>query len=150
MENRRRRKLIDWQIQGRMIGLVVAAVFSTALVLGSFIWYCVEVILHLSQQAGVEAQFGELILGQIYYFGTLVILGLLAVLLLLILLTIRFSHRLAGPLYRIKKDLKKMRNSGKINVIYIRARDFHQELVRSLNHLLLDCRKKIEKKTEED
>ena len=150
MENRRRRKLIDWPIQGRMVGLVVGAVVLSAIVLGSFIWYCMEVIFHLSQHAGVDPQFGEMIVSQFYYFGTLVILGLVVVLLLLLLLTIRFSHRLAGPLYRVRKDLDKMRNSGKINVIYIRSRDFHQELVRSLNHLLLDCRKKIEKKNEED
>ncbi|MGM0380712.1 MAG: hypothetical protein ACQEP7_01885 [bacterium] len=150
MANRRKRKLINWSIQGRMVGLVVGAVLLTSLVLGSFIWYCIKVIDVLSRQAALRPEFREIISGQLFYFGILVILGILAVLILLILLTIRFSHRLAGPLYRVRQDLEQMRNSGKINVIYIRARDFHQELVRSLNHLLLECRKKIENANPEE
>jgi len=148
MQNRRKQKLIDWPIQGRILGLIIAAVLLTSLILGGFIWYCIEVINQFTYQVGVETALGELVISRLYYFGTLAVLGIIAVILFLLLLGIQFSHRLAGPLYRIRRDLEQMRRSGKINVIYTRAKDFHQELVRVLNHFLLDCRKQIKKNEE--
>ena len=141
MDNRRRQKIVDWAVQGRIIVLVLAGVLLTTVVFAGFTWYCVETIASISRSHPHVV--AENINAQLRYFGIMTFLGVLTVIVFLLLLAIRMSHRMAGPIFRIKKDLDQMRNSGKINIIYIRTDDFHGDAVRAINQMLLYCRKKI-------
>jgi nitrogen fixation/metabolism regulation signal transduction histidine kinase len=61
--------------------------------------------------------------------------------LLLMIFGLFYSHRMAGPLYRIQKNLKELKQGESVTEIQIRKNDHFQELVGLLNDLL----KKIKK-----
>ncbi len=140
MDNRRTKKIINPGIQGRILVLVLAAIILTVAMMGGFVWFCVQTIENLAQSHPYMdyATISE----NIRYFSVMSFLGILTLAIFLILLTVRLTHRMAGPIFRIKKEMDQMRSSGKINIIYIRSDDFHQDVVRSINQFLLYCRKK--------
>lgn len=145
MENRRSRKIVNFAVQGRIIVLVLLGIILTTVMLSGFIWFClgtVETLATSNPYVDYDA-----ISANVRYFSILSFLGILIVAIFLILLAIRMSHRMAGPIFRIKKEMDQMRSSGQINIIYVRSDDFHQDAVRSINQFLLYCRKKIRGET---
>jgi methyl-accepting chemotaxis protein len=57
-----------------------------------------------------------------------------------IIVTLFISHRIAGPLYRLEKDIAEV-NNGNLNVeIRVRKKDELQELAKSLNQMLKSIR----------
>lgn len=60
-----------------------------------------------------------------------------------ILVTLFISHRIAGPLYRLEKDIAEV-NKGNLAVeIRVRKKDELQDLAKSLNQMLQSIRKTI-------
>jgi hypothetical protein len=51
-------------------------------------------------------------------------------------LMIRASHRVVGPIYRLKEELRNMRDQGEVSLVAIRDQDRVHDLVRELNQLL--------------
>ena len=49
------------------------------------------------------------------------------------LIGLRFSHRLAGPIFRLKKELRRLNEGEKIEEIVLRDADFFKEVVDELN-----------------
>jgi len=57
-----------------------------------------------------------------------------------IIITLFISHRIAGPLYRLEKDIAEV-NSGNLKVeIHVRQKDELQELAKSLNQMIRTIR----------
>lgn len=52
-----------------------------------------------------------------------------------IFLGVRFSHRLAGPIFRLKKELQRLNAGEKIDPIHLRDSDYFKELAEELNKL---------------
>lgn len=59
--------------------------------------------------------------------GVISILGML--------IGVRFSHRLAGPIFRLKKEIKRLNAGEKIEEINLRDADFFRELAEEINAL---------------
>jgi hypothetical protein len=55
-----------------------------------------------------------------------------------------FSHRIAGPLYRINNLLKEMAQNSELQEFKVRKSDFFQEIPESLNQALRSFKKKDE------
>src|SRR5690606_12898419 len=49
---------------------------------------------------------------------------------------VRFSHRIAGPLYRLNTDMRQMAKDGKVRNIRFRKGDYFLELPDAFNALL--------------
>jgi signal transduction histidine kinase len=47
----------------------------------------------------------------------------------------RFSNRFVGPIYRVRKELEKFEESGKLETIKFRENDYWQDLATQLNSL---------------
>lgn len=67
---------------------------------------------------------------------------------------IRFSHRLAGPIFRLKKEMRRLNDGEKIEEVNLRDADFFKELADEFNALTLkyEMRKQMlgKKGTEQD
>jgi methyl-accepting chemotaxis protein len=65
-------------------------------------------------------------------------LGLVLVInvIVLIIANIYYSHRIVGPIYRLKKELERKLNGEKINAINFRKKDAFQELADIINKVL--------------
>jgi methyl-accepting chemotaxis protein len=57
-----------------------------------------------------------------------------------IIVTLFISHRIAGPLYRLEKDIAEVNNGNLTVEIHVRKKDELQELARSLNQMLKSIR----------
>ena len=49
---------------------------------------------------------------------------------------ILFSHRIAGPLYRLRMHLDQQRKEKKLKPLHFREADFFQEIPESYNHMI--------------
>ncbi len=146
MENRRSRLVVDWSIQGRILGMVLGCILLTALVMGGFVWYCLSV---LEQVNALYPRASQLMFEHsIYKMAILTGLGLAVVVIYAFLLAIRFSHRLVGPIFRIREELIEMRDRDELDLVYTRKNDFHKDLVRALNNFIINFRDRLEKPEE--
>ena len=73
-------------------------------------------------------------------FQTIMVIGLflcsIGIICLVTALGIVVTHRVAGPIYRIEQDLKRLLQGEKIEPIHIRRRDEFQELVDIINQVI--------------
>ena len=53
------------------------------------------------------------------------------------LLGARFSHRLAGPIFRLRKELRSINNDEKIGEVNLRDADFFKDLAEEFNTMTL-------------
>lgn len=65
------------------------------------------------------------------------------------LIGLRFSHRLAGPIFRLKKELRRLNEGEKIEEIVLRDADFFREVVDELNLVVGRFGAKKEQKQEQ-
>ncbi len=80
-------------------------------------------------------------------FKTLLIvfgIGLFIVIIQIVLLTIFFSHKLAGPVYRFEKACKEMIGGCYTDQIYLRKGDQMQNLAKLLNEVMKVTRQRME------
>ncbi|GEM_PF-7083084 len=138
MKNRRKKLVVDWQIQGRMLLLVLIPVLLTLILAGSVGWYA----FYLLDTAGILEQLSMQpeITNSLLRISLLAFLGVMALLCLSLLVALRFSNQVVGPIYRIKEDLNAMRQNDSLDLIYTRRGDYHQQLVRSLNNFIINLR----------
>ena len=61
---------------------------------------------------------------------------------LIIFFSILFSHRIAGPIYKIKSQLREYQTGKKINPITLREKDFLKDLAEVINETIIEKNKK--------
>lgn len=81
--------------------------------------------------------------GDITFLQTLTVislcLGSIGIICLIAAWSIIVTHRIAGPIYRIEQDLKRVLQGENIDPIHLRRGDEFQELVKLLNQLIEGC-----------
>lgn len=134
---RRERIIINRPFQWRMIGLVAGTMLAVFLLLGAFAWFQYQII---QQTVAGNPELLDLINDHmVYYFGVTGAACLL-VLALSILLTVRFTHRVVGPVNRLRDELELMQKKDSVSVLAIRDDDELQDLVKAINRVILHMR----------
>lgn len=134
MEERGWFNLINLSVQLRLLFILVSAILFNTLLLGGFIWYCVDLLVYdLSFERVVEG-----LNTQIMGYGLTTAGAVIVAAVLFCLVLIRETHRLVGPIYRIKQELRKIHETGSVHPISVRSNDHFQDLVKELNLVLLD------------
>ncbi|MBN2509853.1 MAG: hypothetical protein JXB03_06235 [Spirochaetales bacterium] len=67
-----------------------------------------------------------------------IIINNLIIILVISVLGLRYSHRIAGPAYRMKEDIKRVLDDGESMQIQLRKNDKLQELVGEVNRLIAE------------
>ena len=82
--------------------------------------------------------------GTITFLQTLAIIGLclgsIGIICLIAAWGIIVTHRIAGPIYRVEQNLKRIVQGENIEPIHLRCGDEFQELVNLLNQLIERCK----------
>ena len=87
-------------------------------------------IYKLTEVAAVKIRFFQIIFGLIY-------------ILIIALFSITISHKIAGPIYRLEKDVKELGIDGDLTRVFgLRKRDEMQELAEALNIMVSSLRMK--------
>ncbi|MCK5941820.1 MAG: hypothetical protein KAI24_07640, partial [Planctomycetes bacterium] len=136
---RRWRYIVDWRLQGSLLtsGLLYGAIVLTAVGLGIFaplLWD-----LGGSNQDGFEEQSIVMLYLHDRFWG--IAAGCLV---LVAVGTISFSHRVAGPLVRFKRNLRLLADGKMPPPLRSRSADFLKEEVTALNRAVSGVSARVE------
>lgn len=132
--NRRRKKYLGTAFQKKLLFLVFASSIIPAAVVALGLYYLIFNTLAL-----------EMVIPEVIAYNLLpllrkvnLIIGITLPIVLVVIwfLALELSHRIAGPLYRIEKELDEMLQSGKRGPIKLRPKDELKSLADKLNRLL--------------
>lgn len=126
---RRFRYIVDWKLQGSLIGhgLVYGATVLAAIGFGIF----APLLWGLGERGEVSG-FEEQSIVMIYLHDRFWVIAALA-LFLVVIGAVRYSHRVAGPMVRFKRNLKLLGNGEMPPPLRTRSSDFLKEEVSVLN-----------------
>lgn len=134
MKERRTQYLVDAPAQLRLVGLVLAAGFTTLLIAGSFFWLNWKVLSVLLEHSTVKTA----VLNEVFlFYGGLCLLAVFGVLVVLSMVMLVVSNRILGPIYRLREDLSSMLEDEEVHLFSVRDRDHIQDFVRQLNRFVI-------------
>ena len=109
MEEKRRKIIVDRKIQFKYMGIIVLILIFFAIVLSISNYAIVSFVLRVSQLGPyAEARFYQVYNRMVY----LIIIEVIIFLILSAIVSFFVSHRFAGPIWRIKDELRKIREGG--------------------------------------
>ncbi|MFH0839535.1 MAG: hypothetical protein V1883_00775 [Candidatus Omnitrophota bacterium] len=134
MKNRRRRYLVNKKMQLQFtILLIMQAVIPTA-ILGSSIYVMHRIYQSsLQQLIGVSVNLNTQTQNMLYAYIVSLCLFLIISVTLLMFLGIRFTHHVAGPLYKLEMNIDKLAKGEKIEPIYFRKGDMVDNIADKFN-----------------
>ncbi len=136
---RRRIRIVKMEFQRNFILKFCAIIIFAALIIAAIVY-----ALSISSTTTVFENSRLTVKSTADFILPLLILSCLAAIIgagaVTIIVTLFISHRIAGPLYRLEKDIAEV-NNGNLNVeIRVRKKDELQELAKSLNQMLKSIR----------
>ena len=133
----RRNYLVNKEIQLSYSWLLILCVGLIILVFGLSLWYVNKIHLDVLQKIiGEDALPKNYITSIQNQFLVGIPIALVAVSCLLLVLGVYASHRIAGPMYRITKNLNLIGVENQMDTIQIRKRDQLKDMADAFNHMV--------------
>ena len=133
-KERRRRYLVNKELQMQFTWLLVMQLAIPTLVLGTFLYIVHKMYLTNIQRLVGESVISDPYIQSILNFSVLAIAVFLIIsVLLLIFLGIRFSHHIAGPIFKIEKTMAKLAKGEQIEPVCFRKTDITGSLADEIN-----------------
>lgn len=134
MFERRKIFFIKKKLQLRYVLLVFFAMIVTALISVGGAYYLIWQT--IAAELAVPEIIAETLLPALTKVNIMLLIFLPSAFIVMILLSILVSHRIAGPIYRVEKDLDEIVKGDYSRRIKFRAGDDLQELAEKINKLL--------------
>ena len=133
-KNRRRNYFIDRGFQSKFIVKFCALVILASILIGTLIYFFNRqtITVALENLKVVAMTTSDFIFPAM--FGIIIVVTLL-IGVITIAVTLLTSHKIAGPLYRLKAELEKMRGGDFSSDIHIRTKDQLQKLASEFNDM---------------
>ncbi|NDF14232.1 hypothetical protein EB061_02775 [bacterium] len=143
-KNRKTRSfLINPRFQWTLIGYAASGATLILLTIYGLISYGFHRFVQVGTQLGLPPEniYFEFITVQEKSFNQVILAIALAIGMVLIVGGLVISHKIAGPIHRMKKELRKMQESDPpaLREIQFRKGDFFPELAESFNELVRTC-----------
>ncbi|MBI5573249.1 MAG: HAMP domain-containing protein [Elusimicrobia bacterium] len=133
----RKKILINKKFQFKYAAMIVATLFVMVALVEWDIFYTMKTILP-------KVFFMEEIRQDLAAFHLLLAVKSLVFMVLVAFISVYFSHRIAGPIYRLEKDLLHMVNEGDLTKQFrLREKDELKELAEALNTMTANLRTKL-------
>lgn len=136
MEERRWFSLVNIPLQGGLITVVSGAIIFSSFPLGAYIIFLLNVFFNRLYEFLPSPALVSHVQKSFMLMGYLVVGTYLITVAVFVLLIMWISNRIAGPIYRISRELDCMAQTGEIDTVDVREGDFFEDLVLSLNGLL--------------
>lgn len=91
---------------------------------------CMEIIVQYPDQTFVSIAQG------VYYRHAQTLILMLLICPYFIYRSVKFSHRFAGPIWRLRRELRRLREGDRVTAIRFRKNDFWQDLADDVNWVL--------------
>lgn len=125
---KRRQLLVDPKVQGALLSR--AAVYWGYCLLATWAVVCLSKMV-INPAGGFDVQFDE----SLWYCGPMLVATLVVLPLVLVDLA-RLTNRFAGPLFRLRRDMRKLANGESVSPVKFRQHDFWRETAEEFNALL--------------
>jgi len=133
----RKQYLVNRELQLSYTRLLIICVAIVILIFGLSLWYQSKIYLSALQEAiGEEALPHSYVVStqNRFLIGSFVAMAIISC--LLFILGIYSSHRIAGPMYRITKNMKLVGMENDVDTIQIRKKDQLKEMADAFNHMV--------------
>ncbi|MFC1807720.1 hypothetical protein ACFL0T_05055 [Candidatus Omnitrophota bacterium] len=133
--NKRRAKIINSALQRKLLLLV----FFAAVIPASIVTICLYYVIFnmLARQLGIPEAIAYNLLPVARKVNMIIIVSLPISLIVIWFIALELSHRIAGPIYRLEKELDDRIEGKKSGPVNLRAKDELKSLVEKINRLLL-------------
>lgn len=121
------------RFQVPVLALILLTAFISFGMMGSFIYIQMKLLLNMAAQVGMLPEVKSILWKYGVIIGGAYILSLLFILVWGLIVT----HRMNGPIPRLKNELEKMFKSKEPHLLYVRQNDYLGPLLEKLNKVLL-------------
>lgn len=121
-------------LQVRYLALIVIAMAVPLLLVGGCLYYLIFTI--TAEQIGIPEAIASNLMPVLQKINFMLFIGLPPIFLLLLLWGMALSHRFAGPLERLEKDIKKISEGDYSVRVRIRKDDDLKPIVDAINNLI--------------
>jgi len=133
-ENRRRKKFIGTPFQKKILLLVFVAMIVPAGIIAFCLYYLIFNL--LAWQLGIPENVAYNLLPVAHRVNLIILIALPITLLVIWRIALELSHRIAGPLYRLEKELDERLVFDKKGPIQVRQKDELSSLAKKINKLI--------------
>ena len=134
MQNRRKRYLINRKLQFKYLLLVFLAMLVPTLVCGSAIYYLIWQT--IAAEIAIPEAIVENLIPALYKVNLILLVALPIVFGVMLLISVYVSHKIAGPMYRLERELDKISSGDYSGRITLRSKDELKEIADKINTLL--------------
>lgn len=131
---RRKRHFIKPGLQLRYLGLILVAIIFPVLLFSACLYYLVFYL--MAEQLGIPESIAYNITPVLNKINLILLLGFPAVSALILFWGVLISHRIAGPVYRLEKDLERIANGDLSLRIKLRKKDELGSIAAGINRVL--------------
>ena len=131
---RRRRYFIKPGFQFRYLRLVLAAIILPVLLFSACLYYLIFYL--MAEQLGIPESIAYNLIPVLKKINLILLFGLPAVSAAVLFWGVLISHRIAGPIYRLEKDLEKIAGGDFSLRIKIRKKDELGSIAAGINKVL--------------
>ena len=131
---RRRQLFIKGSLQGRYLRLLVLAMFVPTVFVGACLYYLILNI--LAEEIVFPDAIASLLFPAIQRINLIVLIGLPILFVLIFILGLFLSHRIAGPVFRLEKELDEIAKGRFDKRITFRKKDELRGVEEKINKLL--------------
>ena len=131
---KRKRYFVKKLLQTKYILFVLLAMIIPTLVCGGALYYLIWQT--VAEEIAIPEAISSSLIPALNRVNTILIIAIPLVFLIMFLLSIFISHKIAGPLYRLEKELKEIAKGDFSRKIKLRPNDELQEIAEGINELL--------------
>ncbi len=139
-QERRKRYFIRSGLQVRYLRVILIAIILPTLLFAGCLYYLIFYL--MAQQLGIPESIAYNLIPVLHKINLILLLGIPVISLVILIWGVFISHRIAGPIYRLEKDLEKVANGDFSWRIKIRKKDELHSVAEGINKIL----KKMEEK----
>jgi len=132
--NRRKGYLIKSRLQSRYLRVILLAITLPTLLFSFCLYYLIFYL--MAEQLGIPESIAYNILPVLRKINIILLCGMPIIVFLLILWGLVISHRIAGPEYRLEKELEKIAQGDLSLRIKFRKKDELAGIARGINKVL--------------
>lgn len=137
MKERRRRYLVKKGLQFRYLGLILAAIILPVLLISGCLYYLIFTL--MAEQLAIPESIAYNLMPVFHKINAILAVGIPVIIAGLLILGIRISHKIAGPIYRMEKDLDEIAKGNLSLRIRLRRGDEFVDLAEKINKVLDKC-----------
>ena len=132
--NKRRTKIIHDSFQKHLLIFIISSAIIPALVVGVCLYYLIFNL--LANQMGIPEIIAYNLLPVLYKVNSIILIAIPISLIIIWFVALELSHRIAGPLHRIEKEIDDYLAGKKVGTITLRKKDELKSLAHKINRLL--------------